>query len=568
MCAACVYTRRAAPDWTAYYRENQFHQAFIAEHDLGAWRWHEHRGRRRFGSTARARSTGGSRILLPWVCGVEERDTPRQRASVRALASLLAREGAPLAGADAAQPAAGRGRPGAPLRRGAVHLLREEEVPQGAGFFTAARAQDIRRAAVAAVAALETATAKAVAPPPPLVGDAVTEPASVGHYPAAVAAVETAVCVAACNTALKALMVIVASSPGAQQQLVDSGGLALLARLAGDGAAAEPKSAAADTQRHVLRIVAVLSANPRTFTALLHGSQLQGSPVGARDWRPWIVRCGKNATDRKTRAYAPHALSVSQSLSLVLPPPLSVSHQSLTASPTASPWLLSLPHSVSAHSLSLSQSPTASESQSPSHQVPHSVPHRLSLTPFSSVTHCVSHRLSVAPLTPPLCLVTLPLALSLSSPTPLRLTPPPVSPPTLSRRRYASRALFNLDALTAAHAPAAPGGGSRSHDAPHLLHDGIHPITTHPACDAHATHPTSGTAQHSSAVGWWPQWLPQVPRRGRVSHHLPCAVRAWHINPPSRAAASNTGATQVGVSGRICLPPVVRTGWGAGGQRG
>ena len=96
MCAACVYTRRAAPDWTAYYRENQFHQAFIAfiaEHDLGAWRWHEHRGRRRFGSTARARSTGGSRILLPWVCGVEERDTPRQRASVRALASLLAREG-------------------------------------------------------------------------------------------------------------------------------------------------------------------------------------------------------------------------------------------------------------------------------------------------------------------------------------------------------------------------------------------------------------------------------------------------------------------------------------------
>jgi hypothetical protein len=41
----------------------------------------------------------------------------------------------------------------------------------------------------------------------------------------------------------------------------------------------------------------------------------------------------------------------------------------------------------------------------------------------------------------------------------------------LSRRRYASRALFNLDALTAAHAPAAPGGGSRSHDAPHLLHD-------------------------------------------------------------------------------------------------
>jgi hypothetical protein len=85
-----------------------------------------------------------------------------------------------------------------------VHLLRVEEVPQGAGFFTAARAQDIRRAAVAAVAALETATAKAVAPPPPLVGDAVTEPASVGHYPAAVAALETAVCVAARNTALKA----------------------------------------------------------------------------------------------------------------------------------------------------------------------------------------------------------------------------------------------------------------------------------------------------------------------------------------------------------------------------
>ena len=207
MCAACVYTRRAAPDWTAYYRENQFHQAFIAfiaDHDLGAWRWHEHRGRRRFGSTARARSTGGSRILLPWACGVEERDTPRQRASVRALASLLAREGAPLAGADAAQPAAGLGRPGAPLRRGGVHLLREEEVPQGAGFFTAARAQDIRRAAVAAVAALETATAKAVAPPPPLVGDAVTEPAYVGHYPAAVAALETAVCVVARNTALKA----------------------------------------------------------------------------------------------------------------------------------------------------------------------------------------------------------------------------------------------------------------------------------------------------------------------------------------------------------------------------
>jgi hypothetical protein len=371
LCAACVYTRRAAPDWTAYYRENQFHQAFIAfiaEHDLGAWRWHEHRGRRRFGSTARARSTGGSRILLPWACGAEERDTPRQRASVRALASLLAREGAPLAGADAAQPAAGRGRPGAPLRRGAVHLLRVEEVPQGAGFFTAARAQDIRRAAVAA---LETATAKAVAPPPPLVGDAVTEPASVGHYPAAVAALETAVCVAARNTALKALMVIVASSPGAQQQLVDSGGLALLARLAGDGAAAEPKLS--KCCQNVVKMLSSQRRRTRSDTCCASWRCCRPTRAPSRRCctarscrrRPWAREtggrgsCGVGRTPRTARHARTHltpsrslSLSVSfshrpsQSLishSLRLQPPLRGSSRSPTLSRHTPSRSLSLP---------------------------------------------------------------------------------------------------------------------------------------------------------------------------------------------------------------------------------
>lgn len=166
------------------------------------------------------------------------------------------------------------------------------------------------------------------------------------------------------------------------------GGLALLARLAGDSVAAQSKSAAADTQRQLLRILAVLSANPRTFTALLHGNgTAQSAHVGgaytadaavaaanAGDWRPWIVLCGRGAVDRKTRAYA-------------------------------------------------------------------------------------------------------------------------------------SRALFNLDAMTAAHAPHAGG----SHETPHLLHDGIHPLTPHPSCDETKARVASAALPQRGA---WPQWLPRWDGRG------------------------------------------------------
>jgi hypothetical protein len=161
------------------------------------------------------------------------------------------------------------------------------------------------------------------------------------------------------------------------------GGLALLATLASDSVVAESKSAAADTQRQLLRILATLSANPRTFMALRHGHGSAQSPplsgvytaeaaaaaANEGDWRPWIVLCGRGAVDRKTRAHA-------------------------------------------------------------------------------------------------------------------------------------SRALFNLDAMTAAHSPHAGG----SHETPHLLHDGIHPLTPHPSCDETNTRETSTAPPRRGA---WLQWLPR-----------------------------------------------------------
>jgi len=185
-------------------------------------------------------------------------------------------------------------------------------------------------------------------------------------------------------------MSIVVLSGGSACQRVP-GGLALLARLAGDSVAAESKSAAADTQRQLLRILAVLSANPRTFTALFHGhgaaaqnpasggaytadAAAAAAAANAGDWRPWIVLCGRGAVDRKTRAYA-------------------------------------------------------------------------------------------------------------------------------------SRALFNLDAMTAAHAPHAGG----SHETPHLLHDGIHPLTPHPSCDEKGARVASAAPPQ---LGAWPQWLPRWDARG------------------------------------------------------
>jgi hypothetical protein len=260
---------------------------------------------------------GWMAYLLPWACESEHLDTPLQRAAVIALTSLLAIDSA--AGRtttahrwlaqmlrrcvrarqnyacsfcflhDIIAPsivewsavrlgmliecaAATDARRSLPLEEAGLPYdvdlcidgtggpsLRVEEVPQGAGFFIAARTQvrtfmrrartqleawspesclveraapyhmcltqDIRAAAVAAAAALEAATATAAAPPA-LVDNTVIDllgPESVAGYPAAAAAVETAHAVAARNTALKTLMVIVASSPTAQQRFVDSG---------------------------------------------------------------------------------------------------------------------------------------------------------------------------------------------------------------------------------------------------------------------------------------------------------------------------------------------------------